>query len=159
MRVNHAGEICAQGLYQGQALTAKQDTVRQHMEQAAREEIDHLAWCEQRLEELGAKPSRLNPVWLAGSTVIGAISGIIGDAWSLGFLAETEQQVGAHLENHRARLAPHDQKTRHLLESIQADESMHAEQARSAGARSLPPLLRFLMRCSAKIMTTVAYRV
>src|SRR3990167_6299010 len=138
MRVNHAGEVCAQGLYQGQALTAALNTVRMHMEQAAAEENDHLGWCENRLDELGGSTSKLNPVWYFGSMAIGAGAGLLGDRYSLGFVAETEIQVSLHLQKHLALLPDKDSKTRLILEKMWLDEMRHADTARNAGGVQLP---------------------
>ena len=132
MRVNHAGEIAAQGLYQGQAATARLDEVRQSMEQAAEEENDHLAWCEERLSELGSRPSVLNPVWYAGAFAIGAAAGLLGDRWSLGFVAETERQVVRHLENHLESLPEGDARSRAILEQMKVDEERHGAKAEKA---------------------------
>jgi ubiquinone biosynthesis monooxygenase Coq7 len=157
MRVNHAGEMMAQGLYQGQALTARLDTVREAMEQAAREEFDHLAWCEERLAELGSRPSRLNPVWYAGSFLLGAGAGLAGDRWSLGFVSETEEQVVAHLGGHLGRLPAHDRKSRAIVEQMKADEERHGAEARSAGGAPLPLPARGFMGLISRVMTRTAY--
>ena len=159
MRVNHAGEICAQALYTGQALTASDDSVRAAMQEAASEEIDHLAWCEDRLRELGSRPSVLNPLWYLGSFAIGALAGLAGDRWNLGFVRETEVQVEAHLEDHIRRLPPDDRRSQAILEQMQADEARHARSAEEAGGRELPQGLRRLMAATAGIMKTVAYRI
>lgn len=158
MRVNHAGEIAAQALYQGQALTAQLPTVRQKMEQAAVEENDHLLWCEQRLRELDNHPSRLTPLWYAGSFVIGALAGAAGDKWSLGFVVETERQVIDHLNGHLATLPAHDAKSRAILEQMRADEQHHATTALEAGAAELPRPVKTLMQLTSKLMTKTAYR-
>jgi len=157
MRINHTGEVCAQALYQGQALTARLPTVREKMDQAAAEENDHLAWTETRIRELGTHTSYLNPLWYAGSFTIGACAGAIGDRWSLGFVAETERQVVAHLERHLARLPVQDEKSRRILEQMREDEGHHATTALEAGAASLPPPVRRLMRLSSKVMTGLTY--
>ena len=157
MRVNHAGEVSAQALYQGQALTAKLAEVRIKMERAALEENDHLAWCSQRLAELGSRTSVLNPVWYAGSFAIGALAGIAGDNWSLGFVAETERQVVKHLEEHLARLPEQDRKSHAILEQMKEDEGRHATAALKAGGAELPEPIRQLMRLTSKLMTTTAY--
>jgi ubiquinone biosynthesis monooxygenase Coq7 len=159
MRVNHAGEVAAQGLYHGQALTARRPEIRAAMEQAAREEGDHLAWCRNRLDELGDRPSLLAPVWYAGSVAIGALAGAAGDRWSLGFMAETERQVEGHLDDHLARLPEGDDRSRAILEQMKLDEAKHAQSARDAGGAALPLPVRLLMKLAAKVMTTTAYRV
>ncbi len=159
MRVNHAGEIAAQAMYQGQALTARLDEVRGAMEQAADEENDHLAWCEERLRELNHQTSRLDPLWFAGSFAIGALAGLAGDRWSLGFVAETERQVVKHLESHLAQLPAGDHRTRAILEQMKADEERHGEIASRAGGAELPEPVRRLMALAAKVMTTTAYRI
>lgn len=157
MRVNHAGEISAQALYQGQALTARLPTVRDKMEQAASEENDHLAWTEERIRELGTHTSVLAPFWYAGSFAIGALAGIAGDKWSLGFVVETERQVIRHLDSHLARLPGHDARDRTILEQMKNDEAGHATAALAAGAAELPGPLRALMRIISKVMTRTAY--
>lgn len=154
MRVNHAGEICAQALYQGQALTASSPRVRSKLERAAQEENDHLAWTAQRVNELGARTSYLNPVWYAGSFALGAIAGFAGDRWSLGFLAETERQVVEHLDRHLARLPPEDSKSAAIVAQMRDDESQHATTAERAGAAELPEPVKRLMRLASSIMTT-----
>ncbi|MBI3900339.1 MAG: 2-polyprenyl-3-methyl-6-methoxy-1,4-benzoquinone monooxygenase [Gammaproteobacteria bacterium] len=159
MRVNHSGEICAQALYQGQALTARRAEIRGKMEQSAAEENDHLAWTEMRINELGGHTSYLNPLWYTGSLTIGAIAGLAGDRWSLGFLAETERQVVQHLEGHLDRLPATDNKSRAIIEQMRADESRHATVAVDAGAAELPTVVKKLMRLTAKVMTTTAYRI
>lgn len=159
MRVNHAGEISAQALYQGQALTARLPTVRGKMEQAAVEENDHLAWTAERIRELGTHTSVLAPFWYAGSFAIGALAGIAGDKWSLGFVAETEHQVIRHLDAHLARLPEQDAKSRAILEQMRTDEARHATTALAAGGATLPEPVRQLMALSSKVMTTTAYRV
>lgn len=157
MRINHAGEICAQALYQGQAVTARLPNVRGKMEQAAAEENDHLAWTAERIREFGTHTSYLNPLWYAGSFAIGAVAGLAGDRWSLGFVAETERQVVKHLDGHLERLAPADKKNRAILEQMRADEGKHATVAIESGAAALPEPVRRLMRLSSKVMTTTAY--
>lgn len=159
MRVNHAGEVCAQALYQGQALTAQLTDIKKQMTQAAEEEVDHLAWCEQRLVELGSKPSLLNPVWYAGSLLIGAMAGLAGDAISLGFVAETERQVSQHLQKHLQGIPPEDKKTKAILELMQQDEEQHAQSAVEAGAMELPFLIKQLMQLVSKLMTKSSYHV
>lgn len=157
MRVNHAGEIAAQGLYQGQAATAQLDGVRAAMEHAAQEETDHLAWCEARLAELGSQPSLLNPLWYAGSYLIGAAAGLAGDRWSLGFVAETERQVVNHLEEHLARLPAADERSRAILEQMKIDEQKHGAQAAEAGGSELPAPVRGAMTLVSRLMTRGAY--
>lgn len=159
MRVNHAGEVSAQALYQGQALTAKLAEVRGKMERAALEENDHLAWCEQRLTELGSRPSALNPLWYAGSFAIGALAGLAGDKWSLGFVLETERQVVKHLEEHLRRLPPQDLKSHAILEQMREDESHHATTALNAGGAELPQAVKQLMSLTSKLMTKTAYHL
>jgi len=157
MRVNHVGEVCAQALYQSQALTAKNPETREKMQQAAAEETDHLAWCEQRLEELNDRKSVLNPIWYSGSFVIGSLAGLAGDKWNLGFVAETERQVVAHLEDHLTALPEADQRSREVVSQMRDDEAAHAEMAVSAGAASLPSPLQGAMRMVSRIMTRTAY--
>jgi ubiquinone biosynthesis monooxygenase Coq7 len=154
MRVNHTGEVCAQALYQGQALTAQRAEVRELLEQAAREENDHLDWCEARLAELGSHTSRLNPLFYAGSFCIGALNGVLGDRWNLGFLAETERQVVAHLAGHLHQLPEQDQRSRAIVTVMQEDEDRHAVTARTAGGTELPPPVRWLMQAAARVMTS-----
>ena len=157
MRVNHAGEVSAQGLYQGQALTARLPDVRDKMEQAAVEENDHLAWCASRLDDVQAHKSLLNPVWYAGSFIIGAVAGAIGDKWSLGFVAETEHQVVRHLDEHLASLPEQDEKTRAILEQMKTDEMHHATTALHHGGAELPMPAQKLMGLMSKVMTRTAY--
>jgi ubiquinone biosynthesis monooxygenase Coq7 len=159
MRVNHAGEIAAQALYHGQALTARTPRVRAALLEAARDETDHLAWCEQRVRELGSRTSLLAPVWYAGSFAIGALAGLAGDRNSLGFVAETEKQVIEHLESHLHELPPDDERSRRIVAQMQADEARHGAEARDAGGRELPGPVRNLMRRTARVMTRAAYRV
>lgn len=159
MRVNHAGEICAQALYAGQAATARDQRVRDAMQQAADEEIDHLAWCESRLHELDSQPSRLNPLWYAGSFAIGAVAGLAGDRWSLGFVRETEIQVEAHLQQHLENLPPEDARSQAILDQMKTDEAEHARMAEEAGASELPKPVRAAMAFTAGIMKALAYRV
>ena len=158
MRVNHAGEIAAQALYHGQALTARNPEVRRALLEAARDETDHLAWCEQRVRELGERTSLLAPVWYAGSFAIGALAGLAGDRTSLGFVAETERQVIEHLESHLHELPPDDERSRRIVAQMQADEDRHGSEARAAGGRELPRPVRELMRRTARVMTVTAYR-
>jgi len=157
MRVNHAGEVAAQALYRGHALSAGKPELRAQMERAAQEENDHLAWCEQRVRELGGHTSMLNPVWYAGSFAIGLVSGLAGDKWSLGFVAETERQVVRHLDGHLARLAHEDARSRAILETMRADEAAHATKAVEAGAAELPQPVKRFMALTAKVMTGTAY--
>ncbi len=157
MRVNHAGEIAAQGLYHGQALTARAPETRDALRRAAAEEGDHLAWCRERLDELGSRPSLLNPLWYAGSVAIGALAGLAGDRASLGFMAETERQVEGHLADHLERLPADDARSRAIVEQMQADEIGHGRAALDAGAALLPDPVPRLMRMSARIMTGTAY--
>jgi len=159
MRVNHAGEICAQALYAGQAVTARDERVREAMQQAAAEEIDHLAWCETRLEELDSRPSLLNPLWYAGSFAMGAVAGLAGDRWSLGFVRETEIQVEAHLQEHLERLPVEDARSQAILDQMKTDEAEHARMAEEAGAAELPPPIRTAMAFTAGIMKALAYRI
>lgn len=159
MRINHAGEVSAQGLYQGQALTARLPQVRDKMERAALEENDHLDWCERRCTELGTHTSLLGPLWYTGSLTIGAVAGIVGDKWSLGFVAETEHQVIRHLDEHLARLPEKDQKSRAILEQMKEDEAQHATVALQAGGAELPVPVKKLMGLTSKIMTRTAYWV
>ncbi len=159
MRVNHAGEIAAQALYLGQAATARSAEVRAQLLHAAEEEKDHLAWCEQRLSELEEKPSRLSPLWYAGAYAIGALNGLAGDRWSLGFVAETEKQVVEHLEGHLGKLPERDIKSRSIVRQMQSDEAQHGAKAMSAGGRKLPGPVQRAMRAAAKVMTRTAYWV
>jgi ubiquinone biosynthesis monooxygenase Coq7 len=159
MRVNHAGEIAAQGLYQGHAVVARDPAIEQQMQHAASEEFDHLAWCEQRLRELDEQPSRLSPLWYTGAFAIGAASGMLGDKWSLGFIAETEKQVCDHLDSHLARLPDKDTRSRAIVRKMYAEEKVHGESAIEAGAAELPQPVQRLMRLMAKVMTTTAYRL
>ena len=157
MRVNHVGEICAQALYQGQAAAARTPVVADAMRQAAEEENDHLAWCSERITELGGRPSVLNPLWYAGAFAIGAAAGLIGDRVSLGFVAETEKQVGAHLDEHLHRLPDPDARSRAVLERMREDELRHATKAMEAGGTELPFALRRLMHFAGRVMTRTAY--
>ena len=159
MRVNHAGEVCAQALYQGQALTARSHATRTKMTQAAVEENDHLTWCRQRIQQLGGHTSLLNPVWYAGSLAMGAASGLLGDKWSLGFLAETETQVVKHLEGHLQRLPAGDNKSHAILKQMQTDEAKHQAAAIKAGGVELPVPVKKMMSLMSKIMTTTTYRI
>lgn len=159
MRVNHSGEICAQALYQGQAMTARDSAARQALEQAALEETEHLAWTERRIEELGGRKSVLNPLWYAGSFALGAVAGLLGDKWNLGFLAETERQVVHHLEGHLRKLPVADHKSRSILEQMKDDEARHATSAVRHGAAELPLPVKVAMRLSSKVMTRTAFWV
>ena len=159
MRVNHCGEVCAQALYQGQALSCDEPAVTQALARAAREETEHLAWTEQRVAELGGRLSLLNPLWYAGSLALGYAAGKFGTRWNLGFLAETERQVEAHLEGHLERLAPQDAKTRAIVLQMKRDESAHARTAYDLGGTELPEAVKRAMRLSAKIMTGASYWV
>ena len=159
MRVNHVGEVCAQALYEGQALTARNDAVRASLEQAAAEEQDHLAWCASRIRELGGRPSLLNPFWYAGSFAFGAAAGLLGDRWSLAFLAETERQVEEHLTGHLDALDPSDARTGAVVAAMREDEAGHRQTAIDLGAAELPEPVKLAMRLASKVMTTVAYRV
>ena len=157
MRVNHAGEVAAQALYAGHAIAARDAGVRASMLQAAAEESDHLYWCETRVRELGSHVSYLTPVWYAGSFAIGAVAGLSGDKWNLGFVMETERQVVEHLDKHLELLPEQDQKSRTILQQMRRDEQQHASVAQAAGAVELPRPLRIMMRCCAKVMTGSAY--
>ena len=159
MRVNHVGEICAQALYTAQAFATKNDTLRKHFRQASAEETNHLAWTAQRLEELGARQSLLNPLWYAGAFGLGLLAGRLGDKVSLGFVVETENQVEAHLQSHLTRLPSNDHASRAIVAQMKDDEARHALEAKNAGAADLPGPVRGLMRVAAKVMTTVAHRV
>jgi ubiquinone biosynthesis monooxygenase Coq7 len=157
MRVNHAGEVCAQALYKGQALTAQLQHIKKQMNQAALDEIDHLAWCEERLIELGSKPSIFNPLWYSGALVLGALAGLAGDGISLGFVAETERQVSAHLQKHLNQIPERDEKTKAIIKMMQIDEEHHATVAKEAGGVELPFFIQQLMSVVSKIMTKSSY--
>lgn len=157
MRVNHSGEVCAQALYQGQAMTAREPSAKQALEQAAQEETEHLAWTERRIAELGGSKSVLNPLFYAGSFAMGAMSGLLGDKWNLGFLAETERQVVRHLEGHLERLPAEDQKSRAIVEQMREDEARHATSALDHGGAELPAPVKAAMKASSKVMTETAY--
>ena len=159
MRVNHVGEVCAQALYQAQALTARDPALRERMVQAAREETDHLAWTQERLAALGDRASWLNPLWYAGAFGIGMLAGRAGDAVSLGFVVETERQVEAHLAGHLDRLPTADHASRAIVDAMKADERAHADGAQAAGAAALPAPVRWAMQAAAKVMTTAAHRI
>lgn len=159
MRVNHTGEICAQALYSGQLLTARSEDARQVLERAGNEEAEHLAWTASRVESLGGRLSVLNPVFYAGAFVIGAASGLLGDRWSMGFLAETEKQVEAHLDGHLERLPTTDQKSRAVVEKMKDDEVRHAASATARGATELPAPVKCVMKLAARVMTFTTYRI
>ena len=159
MRINHTGEVCAQALYQGQALTAKLPDIRQAMEEAAQEEVDHLAWCEQRLQDLDSRASLLNPAWYAMSFGLGAAAGLAGDKWSLGFVAETEEQVCEHLKEHLERLPANDEKSKAVLQQMLVDEKVHGDTARQAGGASLPLPVKLGMQMLSVVMKRTAYRL
>ena len=157
MRINHAGEVCAQALYQGQALTAREPGARAALEQAAAEETDHLAWTAQRITELGGRVSYLNPLWYAGSFALGAVAGALGDKWNLGFLAETERQVEGHLGTHLDRLPAQDEKSRAIVDQMKTDEAGHARTAVEHGAAELPEPVKAAMRLGSRVMTGTTY--
>ena len=159
MRINHVGEVCAQALYVGQAAVARDAGTRRQLLAAAQEETDHLAWCADRLAELDSRPSLLNPLWYAGSFAIGAVAGLRGDGWNLGFVVETERQVEAHLDQHLRELPPEDARSRAILSTMKSDEARHAANAEAAGARVLPPPIPALMAAASRLMKTVAYRI
>lgn len=157
MRVNHVGEICAQALYQGQAVFAKSDEIRQKLQEASEEEMDHLAWTHERLNELQSHRSYLNIFWYTNAFMIGVLAGLVGDKWSLGFVEETEKQVTEHLRGHLGKLPEADKKSRAIIEEMQKEEEAHAARARELGAEELPESIKTLMKMHAKVMTTVAY--
>lgn len=159
MRVNHVGEVCAQALYQGQALTAREPRNRHSLEHAAAEEQDHLVWSAQRIEELGGRASLLNPLWYGGALALGTLAGLFGDRWSLAFLAETEHQVEEHLSGHLQRLPAEDRRTRAVVRAMRDDEARHRDSALALGAAELPEPVKLGMRAMAKVMTSIAYRV
>ena len=159
MRVNHVGEICAQALYTAQALATRDPGLRRHFEAAARDETDHLAWTNERLQDLGSRPSLLNPLWYAGAFGLGLVAGRLGDRVSLGFVVETERQVEAHLDSHLERLPADDHASRAIVSQMKADEAQHAAQALAAGAVPLPAPVKGLMRAAAKVMTTTAHYI
>jgi ubiquinone biosynthesis monooxygenase Coq7 len=159
MRVNHSGEVCAQALYQGQALTARDPAVQKKLQQAAQEETEHLAWTAKRVYELGGHLSAFNPFWYAGSLVMGAAVGLLGDKWNLGFLAETEKQVGAHLQSHLEKLPQQDEKSRAIVAQMYRDETSHAEMATALGGAELPPPIQVTMQLNGKVMTNASYWV
>lgn len=157
MRVNHTGEVCAQALYSGQSLTSKSAETTAALKQAAHEETEHLAWCESRIAQLGSRTSLLNPLFYLGSFSLGALAGAVGDKWSLGFVEETEKQVGEHLTSHLEKLPQTDQKTRKIIEQMQEDEAKHANEAKQNGAAELPAPVKFLMKQASKLMTSSSY--
>jgi len=159
MRVNHSGEVCAQALYQGQALTARGDAARKTLERAAAEETEHLAWTAQRINELGGRVSVLNPFFYASSFAIGALSGFLGDKWNMGFLAETERQVEGHLDSHLEQLPAQDEKSRAIVAQMKEDEARHANTALAHGAAELPEPVKLAMRISSRLMTVSTYRI
>ena len=159
MRINHVGEVCAQALYQGQAITARNSDTRRALERAAREEEDHLAWSADRVHELGGHLSVLNPLWYAGSLALGVAAGVLGDRWNLAFLAETERQVEDHLTSHLDQLSPQDQRTRAIVERMRSEEAAHRAMALSLGAAEMPRPAKDAMRAMARVMTTLAYRL
>ena len=159
MRINHCGEVCAQALYNGQALTAKNPETVKALEQASKEETEHLAWCEKRIQELGGHTSFLNPIWYASSFTLGAIAGALGDKWNLGFLAETERQVGKHLNHHLETLPSNDAKSRAILEQMKIDEAEHAKTAVHLGAAELPTPIKAAMQSMSKVMTKTTYHL
>jgi ubiquinone biosynthesis monooxygenase Coq7 len=159
MRVNHAGEVSAQALYQGQALTAKLQKIKSQMDAAANEEVEHLSWCEERLRELNSRPSWLNPIWYTGSLLLGALAGWAGDKWSLGFVAETEKQVAQHLREHLQGLPAKDEKSKAILRQMEIDETKHAHEAIKAGAAELPYPIKILMNKISKLMTKSSYYI
>lgn len=159
MRINHCGEVCAQALYNGQALTAKNPETVKALEKASKEETEHLAWCEKRIQELGGHTSFLNPIWYASSFTLGAIAGALGDKWNLGFLAETERQVGRHLNHHLETLPSNDAKSRAILEQMKIDEAEHAKTAVHLGAAELPTPIKAAMQSMSKVMTKTTYHL
>ncbi|HVI60362.1 MAG TPA: 2-polyprenyl-3-methyl-6-methoxy-1,4-benzoquinone monooxygenase [Luteimonas sp.] len=159
MRINHVGEVCAQALYVGQAAVARDPATRAHLLEAAQEETDHLAWCADRLRELDSRPSVFNPLWYAGSYAIGALAGLRGDGWNLGFVVETERQVEAHLDEHLQTLPEADLRSRAILATMKADEARHADNAEAAGARILPQPIPSVMAAASNLMKTIAYRL
>lgn len=159
MRINHSGEVCAQALYNGQALTVRNPETEAALRQASQEETEHLAWCEKRIAELGGHKSLLNPIWYGGSFALGVLAGALGDKWNLGFLAETENQVGKHIENHLTHLPENDTKSRAVLEQMKIDEARHAMTALDHGGAQLPAPVRFAMKMTSKVMTHTTYRI
>lgn len=159
MRVNHVGEVCAQALYQSQKLVARNPEIRQMLDHSGQEEMDHLAWCETRLQELGSHTSYLNPIWYVGSFAIGLAAGLAGDKWSLGFVAETEKQVENHLESHLKKLPAEDERSRAIVDQMRVDEIEHGQAAISAGGAVLPEPIQKLMQAMSKVMTSTAYKI
>ena len=159
MRINHVGEVCAQALYSGQALVSQEPANVQALQQASREEVDHLAWCEQRIAALGGRKSLLNPVWYAASFGLGVTAGVLGERWNLGFLAETEHQVSAHLHSHLQTLPAQDHASRAIVTQMKVDEEQHAHTAQALGGADLPAPVKAAMRLASKVMTSVAYRL
>lgn len=159
MRVNHVGEVCAQALYQSQKLVARNSNIQEMLDHSGREEMDHLAWCETRLQELGSHTSYLNPLWYAGSFAIGLAAGLAGDKWSLGFVAETEKQVENHLESHLEKLPKEDQRSRAIVDQMRIDEIEHGQAAKNAGGANLPEPVQKIMQAMSKVMTTTAYKI
>ena len=159
MRVNHVGEVCAQALYQSQKLVARNPEIQEMLDHSGQEEMDHLAWCETRLQELGSHTSYLNPLWYAGSFAIGLAAGLAGDKWSLGFVAETEKQVENHLESHLEKLPKEDQRSRAIVDQMRVDEIAHGQAAKNAGGMNLPAPIQKIMQAISKIMTTTAYKI
>ena len=159
MRVNHVGEVCAQALYQSQKLVARNSEIRQMLDHSGQEEMDHLAWCETRLQELGSHTSYLNPIWYAGSFAIGLAAGLAGDKWSLGFVAETEKQVEHHLESHLQKLPVEDERSRAIIEQMRIDEIEHGQAAIFAGGAALPESIQKVMQAMSKVMTATAYKI
>ena len=159
MRINHCGEICAQALYQGQAVMSRDPVVRRELEQASNEETEHLAWTEQRIAELGGRKSLLNPLWYGGSFALGMLAGRLGDRWNLGFLAETERQVEDHLSGHLAQLPADDLRSREIVAQMKVDEARHAQTAVGLGAHELPAPAKQLMKLASRVMTVTAYRL
>lgn len=159
MRVNHVGEVCAQALYQSQKLVARNPEIRQMLDHSGQEEMDHLAWCETRLQELGSHTSYFNPIWYAGSFAIGLAAGLAGDKWSLGFVAETEKQVENHLESHLKKLPAEDERSRAIVDQMRIDEIEHGQAAISAGGAVLPEPIQKLMQAMSKVMTSTAYKI
>ena len=159
MRVNHVGEVCAQALYQSQKLVARNPQIQEMLNHSGQEEMDHLAWCETRLQELGSHTSYLNPLWYAGSFAIGLTAGLAGDKWSLGFVAETEKQVENHLESHLERLPKNDQRSRAIVDQMRIDEIEHGQAAKNAGGAALPEPIQKMMQVMSKVMTSTAYKI
>ena len=159
MRVNHVGEVCAQALYQSQKLVARNPEIQEMLDHSGQEEMDHLAWCENRLQELGSHTSYLNPLWYAGSFAIGLAAGLAGDKWSLGFVTETEKQVENHLESHLEKLPKEDQRSRAIVDQMRVDEIAHGQAAKNAGGANLPEPIQKIMQAMSRIMTTTAYKI